>query len=110
MAPLRRCALLLSFLAALAACGADRQHPEDLALARDLVARVDDDGDGRISLAEYERYGNGRDPFLLMDPDGDGFAEPDDVLQAIRTRDPGWAHPPPAQGAPAGSASGEPGG
>lgn len=45
------------------------KYPE---ITKDIVSRVDGDGDGRVSPAEYARVGMEDVPFSTFDLDGDG--------------------------------------
>lgn len=77
-------------LVACAACGPSRLFPEGEALFRELMARVDDDRDGTVSQAEYERYSAGREDFEDQDLDGDGRLGWEEVARAVLGTDPGY--------------------
>lgn len=50
----------------------------------DYLSRFDTDGDGRVSLAEYQEYmGRG---FHAMDRNGDGVLSADELPAGVRTR------------------------
>lgn len=52
--------------------------------AADLLVRIDQDGDGRIGAAEYDRVSDGELPFSVADADGSGQIEPWEVDILIR--------------------------
>lgn len=51
--------------------------------ARDLVAFIDQDGDGRIGPDEYTRVTEGELPMRVVDADGSGWLEPWEVDAVI---------------------------
>lgn len=63
----------LAALLALPAMAAAKDYPSTV---RAFLARMDTDGDGRISLAEYQDYMSAG--FRSMDRNGDGVLEPDE--------------------------------
>ena len=48
------------------------EHPESAAR---FLAVLDDDGDGRVSVAEYARHSDGELGFEIVDADGSGALE-----------------------------------
>lgn len=51
------------------------REPAPSRQALDLLALVDEDGDGRVSAAEYERVTDGELPLKVADADGSGWLE-----------------------------------
>ena len=72
------------------AAAVERLFPDQRSVLAELVARADSDGDGALSRAEYERYENGRDPFIDVDRDGDGRLDLDEIERGLRHTDPGF--------------------
>jgi hypothetical protein len=72
----------------------ERLFPDQRAVLAELVAMADDDGDGVLSRAEYERYDNGRDAFLDVDLDGDQRIDLAELERALRRTDPGFYNNP----------------
>ena len=69
-----------------------RHHPDGQQVLAQLAARLDRDGDGRISAEEYERYSNHRHAFSSLDLDGDSALDPGELERAVRSEDPGYAN------------------
>jgi hypothetical protein len=64
------------------------QDPEGSAAALDLVAKVDQDGDGQIDAAEYARVNDGELAFEYVDADADGRLAPWEVDVILRSVSP----------------------
>lgn len=73
--------VLLVLAAALLVAGAGRAfwRPAPSQPARDLMARVDQDDDGRITAAEFDRVAGPGVPFEAMDLDGSGTLTADEL-------------------------------
>lgn len=93
--------------ALLAGCGAD-PTPAPPANARftqktiiaGVIARIDDDGDGRVSPTEHARWSGQLTPFAQLDLDASGYLEPAEVETAIRFVTPAFHTTPDAPPAP----------
>lgn len=62
--------------------------PEGSAAALDLVAKVDQDGDGEIDAAEYARVSDGELAFAYVDANADGRLAPWEVDIVLRSVSP----------------------
>ncbi len=60
------------------------------AVAATLIARLDADGDGRLSRTEHQRYAAPEPSFDELDRDGDGQLNRTELLLAIASNDPGF--------------------
>ena len=72
----------------------EREFPSQEALFRELLARIDADGDGRIGRFEYERYANRRNAFNQVDQDLDGYIDWKELRYAVANLDPGYKFTP----------------
>ncbi|MFH1466305.1 MAG: hypothetical protein ABIO70_18115 [Pseudomonadota bacterium] len=54
------------------------------AIIAGVIARIDDDGDGRVSPTEHARWSGQLTPFAELDLDRSGYLEPAEVEEAIR--------------------------
>ncbi len=97
-------ALLVSLLLALRSegegAGGSVAQPEGRIYASEeqvlaeLMARVDQDGDQRISRHEYRAVENRREPFQVLDADGDGYGSLQELERAVFELNPGFADMP----------------
>ena len=80
-----RASLLLTSAALLGAAGHRCiEEPPASQEARDLITLLDSDGDGRVSVVEYDRVSDGELGMSYLDANASGWLEPWEVDTIIR--------------------------
>ena len=81
------------------------EYPTEMDVYEEVLARIDQDGDGKISESEFKLFSGKQQSFRSLDTDGNDMLDAREVGQAVMNSEPGYKRlpslsAPPSRGGP----------
>ena len=81
------------------------EYPSEMDVFEEIIARIDQDGDGKVSEDEFEQFSSTHQSFRALDTDGNDLLDAVEVGHAVMNSEPGFKRlpslsAPPGRGGP----------